>query len=77
MVLSSDKLSGLRRPLLRLKFDIVEPNGKKREEIIEMEADKVKAFIENLKLAQKVGNFSFRMISHFLAENAQPVPVTA
>ena len=53
-MLSSDKLSGLRRPIILLKLDILQNDGSTKERLIELSADDAGELIEKLKSAQSV-----------------------
>lgn len=55
MVLSSDKISGLRKPLLMLNLEVLDSNGGIQNQLIELTSEELKGFIEKLKVAQKVG----------------------
>lgn len=54
MVLSSDKLSGLRQPLVMLKLDTVDILGKQEDKIVELTLDDVTNLLATLKSAQQV-----------------------
>ena len=52
LVLSSDKLSGLRRPLLMLKLDVVGADGVKQEKLVELSEAELDVLLAKLKKAQ-------------------------
>lgn len=52
LVLSSDKLSGLRKPLLLLKLDTVAADGSKSEKLVELNEEELDAFMASLKKVQ-------------------------
>ena len=54
MVLSSDKISGLRKPLLMLKLQTLTPDNKQEESLVEMDAEELAKLLKSLKAAQKV-----------------------
>jgi len=54
LTLSSDKISGLRKPLLLLKIDTVGPDGGKVERIVEMNEEELNHLLARLKEAQEV-----------------------
>ena len=54
LVLSSERLSGLRKPLLMLKLDTVLPDGSLQEKLIEMDADELDRLIVKLTAVQAV-----------------------
>ena len=54
LVLSSDKLSGLRRPLLLLKLDTIGADGIKVEKLIELNELELDDFIQKLKKVQSL-----------------------
>ena len=54
MVLSSDKVSGLRRPLLLLKLQTLNPDNSTASNLIEMDAKELNKLLKSLKAAQKV-----------------------
>ena len=55
LVLSSDKLSDLKKPLLMLSLDTIDANEAKKNHLLEMTSEELKAFIGKLKTVQKVG----------------------
>lgn len=52
VVLSSDKLSWLRKPLLLLRLDTVSADGVKSERVVELSELEVDELLEGLKKAQ-------------------------
>lgn len=52
LVMSSNKVSGLRQPLLQLKLDRQLPDGALDENLIEMDEHELDKFIEKLKEAK-------------------------
>ena len=54
MVMSSNKLSDLHKPLLMLKLETKDANGVKSEQLIELTTDELKLLISKLKTVQKV-----------------------
>jgi len=52
VVMSSDKLSGLRKPLLLLKLDTVNADGSKSEKLVELNESELDEFLTTLKRAQ-------------------------
>lgn len=54
LVLSSDKISGLRKPILMLNLETVDSNGTNQNQLIELTNEELKEFIDKLKTAQKV-----------------------
>jgi len=54
LVLSSDKLSGLRLPLLLLKLDLINPDGIIESKNIELSPKDLKSLISSLRSAQQV-----------------------
>lgn len=54
LVLSSDKLSGLRRPLLMLKLDVVGADGVKQEKLLELSEAELDVLLAKLKKAQSL-----------------------
>ena len=54
MVMSSDKLSDLHKPLLMLSLDTTKANGEKSSQLIEMTTEELKYLLEKLKTVQKV-----------------------
>lgn len=52
LVLSSDKLSGLRKPLLLLKLDTVAADGSKSEKLVELNEEELDALLTSLKKVQ-------------------------
>lgn len=57
MCLSSDKLSGLRTPLMILKLDVKLPCGKVEEVILELNGQELKNLLSSLKAAQLAVSF--------------------
>ncbi len=53
LVLSSSKLSGLRKPLLMLKLEKTLPNGSVEERLLELDEAELDRLLESLKSAQK------------------------
>ena len=59
MVLSSDKMSGLRKPMVILKLETKKPGANAPEEtLIEMDATELASFISTLKNAQNVRTYA-------------------
>jgi hypothetical protein len=56
MVLSSDKLSGLGKPILQLKLDVSTDGGNVVENVTELDLNELNALLKVLKQAQAVGN---------------------
>ena len=54
MVLSSDKMSGLRKPMVILKLESTRADGSAQEALIELDAGELDTFLKTLKSAQKV-----------------------
>ncbi len=54
MVLSSDKMSGLRKPVVILKLETEKADGSVGESLIELDTEELKEFLMSLKSAQKV-----------------------
>ena len=57
MVLSSDKMSGLRKPMVIVKLETTRADGTPDESLIELDAQELSAFLGTLKSAQKVTSF--------------------
>lgn len=53
-MLSSDKLSGLRKPMLMLSLDTVDCNGVKKSHLVELTSEELRQLLDKLKAAQKV-----------------------
>jgi hypothetical protein len=53
LVLSSNKISGIRQPLMQLKLDTTGPNGEVKETLVEMNRTELEAFISTLKDVKK------------------------
>jgi hypothetical protein len=53
LVLSSSKLSGLRKPLLMVKLEKTLPNGTVEERLLELDEAELDKLLESLKSAQK------------------------
>jgi hypothetical protein len=58
MALSSDKVSGLRKPLLQLKLDTADPTGKAEETLLELDSDELTKLLKTLIAVQKVSGMS-------------------
>jgi len=57
MILSSDKLSGLGKPVVHLKLDTAVGNDSSiQENVVEMDLSELTALLKSLKSAQAVGN---------------------
>lgn len=54
MVLSSDKMSGLRKPMVILKLETTKADGSVQDSLIELNAEELASFLTTLKAAQKV-----------------------
>ena len=54
VVMSSDKLSGLRRPMLLLKLDTVAADGTKEEHMVELNESELDEFLESLRRVQSM-----------------------
>ena len=52
--LSSDQLTGLRKPVILLKFDTIDVSGELKENIVELDADETLEFLTSLKKCQAV-----------------------
>ena len=52
LVLTSDQITSLRKPILLVSFTTVTSDGMKKEQIVEMSADEANAFVEKLKQCQ-------------------------
>jgi len=52
LVLSSDKISGLRKPIVQLKLDTSPSDGTLRETLLEMDLKELKILLSSLKSAQ-------------------------
>jgi hypothetical protein len=78
LVLSSDKLSALRQPLLMLKLDTIGPDGTVVEQVLELTLEELKTFSETLISAQKVLiTFHFIMLLYKLCSmNNYPIDVS-
>lgn len=69
MILSSDKLSGLGKPVVQLKLDTATGNDSSiQENIVEMDLTELTALLKSLKSAQSVSNFEaeFKWLVAFL-----------
>lgn len=53
LVLSSNKISNIRQPLMQLKLDTTGPNGEVKETLVEMNRQELEGFINTLKDAKK------------------------
>lgn len=57
MILSSDKLSGLGKPVVQLKLDTAVDNDSLiQENVVEMDLTELTALLKSLKSAQAVSN---------------------
>lgn len=54
LVLSSSKLSALRKPLLLLKLDTVRPDGSKEEKLLELSESELDTLLDKLKTVQSL-----------------------
>ena len=54
LVLSSDKMSALSKPVVILKLETTKPNGNIEESLIELDSAELSGFIASLKAAQEV-----------------------
>jgi hypothetical protein len=54
LVLSSDKLSALRKPTLLLKLDVQSADGSQKEKLIELSAEETGELLNKLRAAQAV-----------------------
>ena len=54
IVLSSDKLSGLNKPIVMLQLTTEDCNGIEKQTLLELTKDDTKALLENLTKIQKV-----------------------
>ena len=61
LVMASDKLGAIQKPVLNLDLDIVE-NGKQRMESIELNQHELERFISSLEAANKVIGSESRVI---------------
>jgi hypothetical protein len=60
MILSSDKLSGLGKPIVQLKLDTTSTtDNEMKENMIEMDVDELNALLKSLKAAQAVSAFLY------------------
>ena len=59
MILSSDKLSGLRKPSLLLKLDLTAPDSSVSEKLIELSVTELEELLTKLRAAQAVRTVSF------------------
>ena len=66
MVLSSDKVAGLRKPLLMLKLQTTTPDMKQEDALVELDATELAKLITKLKAAQKV---SVKLQTPYLCRN--------
>eukprot|EP01038_Epipyxis_sp_PR26KG_P012894 gene12894-17278_t len=53
LILSSDKLSSLQKPILQLKLDIESADKSITNQILEMDINEINSLLEGLKSAQK------------------------
>ena len=58
MVMSSDKLSDLHKPLLMLSLETTNANGEKSSQLLELTTEELKYLIGKLKTVQKVNKWS-------------------
>eukprot|EP01039_Chlorochromonas_danica_P000039 gene39-42_t len=57
LALSSDKLSGLRKPLLQLNLQTADPSGKtKKDTLLELNAEELARLLKALTAAQKIAH---------------------
>lgn len=54
MVLSSDKMSGLRKPMVILKMETARADGTTEESLIELDTNELSYFLGTLKSAKQV-----------------------
>lgn len=54
LALSSDKISGLRKPLVQLKLDTANPTGQTESTLLELDAEELNSLLKALTAAQKV-----------------------
>lgn len=54
MAMSSDKLSGLRKPLLQLKLETAGPSGQAQDTLLELDSEELSRLLKTLMAAQKV-----------------------
>lgn len=47
--LSSDHLTGLRKPILLLKFDTIDASGELKDSVVELDAEEALDFLTSLK----------------------------
>lgn len=52
--MSSDKISGIRKPLLMLKLEVMQPDGSTKEQLVELDNAELGSLLKTLKQAQKV-----------------------
>ena len=52
LVLTSDQITSLRKPILLVSFTTKESDGTKNEHIVEMSVDEANVFVEKLKQCQ-------------------------
>ena len=54
LAISSDKISGVRKPLLLLKLEVGTPDGGKQEQLVELDNAELTNLLKTLRQAQKV-----------------------
>jgi hypothetical protein len=59
LAISSDKISGVRKPLLLLKLEVATPDGGKQEQLVELDNAELTNLLKTLRQAQKVRPCSF------------------
>ncbi len=52
LVLTSDQVTSLRKPILLVSFTTKASDGTKKEHVVEMSVDEANAFVEKLKQCQ-------------------------
>jgi hypothetical protein len=54
LAMSSDKISGIRKPLLMLKLEVMQPDGSTKEKLVELDNAELGSLLKTLKQAQKL-----------------------
>jgi hypothetical protein len=54
--MSSDKISGARKPLILLKLETIGPNNTPKEQLIELDVAELGQLLKSLRAAQKVSD---------------------
>ena len=69
LAVSSDKISGLRQPLLIVKLDSRLPDNSIKETLLEFNIEEGKEFLSNLKKIQSVFSFIIFIILYIIFHN--------